>query len=58
MERTLTFSVLGRWHFNTVGLCASHQKELRRKRRGGSQPEIGDNGNPRSDGIGWSRGER
>ena len=40
MERTLTFSVLGWWHLNTICLSASHSwGQLHRKRRGGSQLE-------------------
>ena len=36
--KDLTFSVLGWWHLNTVGLSASTRRQLHRKRRGGSQP--------------------
>ena len=32
MERTLTFSVLGWWHLNTVGLSASHSRAITSKK--------------------------
>ena len=33
MERTLTFSVLGWWHLNTVGLSASHKRAITSKKK-------------------------
>ena len=32
-ERTLAFSVLGRWHLNTVGLSALHQRAISSKKK-------------------------